>query len=121
MLELMRAGGVPMWFVLGLGLIALMAAVAFAVRPDERRVAAIRDLSWATLFSTAAAIVSGFAAVGYKVPANPDWANNPKIHLIVMEGISESLSGGILGFALLTLTWLVVAVGHRRLARELPV
>jgi len=90
------------------------------VRPDPRRVDAIRSLTWATLFSVGAAIISGIAAVGSKVPANPEWANSPKIHLIVMEGISESMAGGVLGFSLLALVWMVMAVGQRRLARELP-
>ena len=121
MVDFMRSGGVGMWFVLLFGGISLGAALRFALSPDPRRVDAVRDLTRATLFSVAAAVVSGFAAVGSKVPARPEWANSPKIHLIVMEGISESLAGGILGFALLSLTWMVMAVGHRRLARELPV
>ncbi len=121
MLEFMRAGGVGMWFVLLFGLISLGAAVHFALSPDPRRVDSVRDLTRATLFSVGAAMVSGFAAVGSKVPAHPEWAMSPKIHLIIMEGISESLAGGILGFCLLSLTWMVMAVGHRRLGRELPV
>lgn len=121
MLEFMRAGGIGMWFVLLFGGISLGAAIRFALGPDPRRVDAVRDLTFATLFSVGAAVVSGFAAVGSKVPARPEWANSPKVHLIVMEGISESLAGGVLGFALLSLTWMVMAVGHRRLARELPV
>jgi predicted metal-binding membrane protein len=84
--------------------------------PDPKRVEAVRSLTWATLFSIAASVVAGFSAVGSKIPANPEWAASPKIHLIIMEGISESLAGGILGFALLSLTWMVMAVGHRRLA-----
>lgn len=121
MMDFMRAGGMAMWFVLLFGGISLGAAIRFAFGPDPRRVDAVRSLTWATLFSTCTSVVAGFAAVGSKVPARPEWANSPKIHLIVMEGISESLAGGVLGFSLLTLTWLVMAVGHRRLARELPV
>jgi hypothetical protein len=121
MSDFFRAGGFPMWFVLVFGLIALGAAAAFARRPDPRRVDAIKALTWATLFSVGAGIVADIAAVGSKVPQNPEWANSPKIHLVIMEGISESMSPGILGFALLSLTWMVMAVGHRRLAHELPV
>jgi len=120
MIEFFQAGGWGMWFVLIFGVLTLGAALVFAFRPDTRRVAAIRDLTLATVFSTVAGIVSGFAAVGSKVPANPEWANSPKIHLIVMQGISESLTNGILGFTILALSWMVMAVGHRRLARELP-
>jgi hypothetical protein len=38
--------------------------------------------------------------------------------LIVMTGVAESLSSVILGFSFLTLVWLLMAVGHRRLARR---
>ncbi|MCA9596624.1 MAG: hypothetical protein KC776_25080 [Myxococcales bacterium] len=116
MMSFMREGGVGMWFVLALGLLSLAAAVRFAMAPDEKRVATVRSLTWATLFNTVGAIIAGFAAVGSHVPANAEWAMSPKIHLIVMVGISEALANGILGFALLSLTWLVMAVGHRRLA-----
>lgn len=121
MLEFFRSGGWGMWFVLVFGGLSLAAALRFAVGPDPRRVDAVRDLTRATLFSIGAAIVSGFAAVGSHVPANPEWANSPKVHLIVMEGISESLAGGVLGFTMLSLTWMLMAIGHRRLGRELPV
>ena len=108
-----------------------MAIEANAGRGQERvgQWQAVKDLlphlwtriGWDLRTRVGAAVVSGFAAVGSKVPAHPEWANSPKIHLIVMEGISESLAGGILGFCLLSLTWMVMAVGHRRLGRELPV
>jgi hypothetical protein len=87
------------------------------MRGGSRRCA----LSRATLFSVLAGIVAGFSAVGSQIPARPEWANDPKVHLLVLQGISESLASGVLGFTLLSLTWMVMAVGHRRLARTLPV
>ncbi len=78
MVELMQAGGVPMFFVLIFGVIAFGAAVLFAVRPDARRIDAVQALTRATLFSIGAGIVADIAAVGSKVPANPEWANSPK-------------------------------------------
>jgi hypothetical protein len=41
------------------------------------------------------------------------------VHLIVMTGIAESLTPAILGGAFLTLTWIVTAVGMRRLGDRL--
>jgi hypothetical protein len=120
MLELFREGGWSMFFVLTFGCVSFVAAVVFAIRPDPRRVDVVRALTRATVFSIAAGIVANIAAVGSHVPANPEWANSPKVHLIVMQGISESMAPGILGFTLLSLAWLVMAVGHRRLGRELP-
>jgi hypothetical protein len=121
MLEFFREGGWAMFFVLAFGSLAFVAAVIFAVRPDPRRVDVVRDLTRATVFSIAAGMVADLARVGHKVPNVPEWANSPKIHLILLQGFAESMAPGVLGFTLLSLVWLVMAVGHRRLGRELPV
>lgn len=113
-------GGVATWFVLLFAAITLAAAIGFMRRPDARRADAVRSFSWATAFSIASGVCLNLAAVGTRVPANPEWANSPRLHLIVMEGIAESLVPAILGFMLLSLAWTVMAVGQRRLSRELP-
>ncbi|MBM4321286.1 MAG: hypothetical protein FJ125_15400 [Deltaproteobacteria bacterium] len=100
------------------GLVALVAAALFVWRPDVRKVETVRALERAVLFSTLSGLVSALAAVGYKVPANPEWARSPDMPLIVMTGIAESMSAPILGFTVLSLVALLVAVGHRRLARR---
>lgn len=120
MLEMFKEGGWSMFFVVAFGAMAFVAAVVFAARPDPRRVEVVRSLTRATVFSIAAGIVADIAAVGHNVPANPEWANSPKIHLVLLQGIAESMAPGVLGFTLLSLVWLVMAVGHRRLGRELP-
>jgi hypothetical protein len=120
MIEFFQAGGVAMWFVLLFGVASLVAAGAFAVSPDPRKVEAVRALTGAAVFSIAAGIVADLAKVGSTVASHPEWSVSPKIHLIVMQGFAESMTPGVLGFSLLALTWMVMAVGHRRLARELP-
>jgi hypothetical protein len=118
MLTLMRLGGVPMWFVLGLGLLSIAAAAGFVWRPAPRKVAAIRALSLATLGMIGAAICTAVAAVGHNVPAR--FADHPQIHLVLLQGLAESMSAGILGFGLVSITWMLTAVGHRRLGRLAP-
>ena len=113
-------GGFSMWFVLLFASFTLAAAIGFARRPEARGADAVRSFSWATTFSVAAGVCLNLATVGSQVPANPEWANGPKLPLIVMEGIAESLAPAILGFMLLSLAWTVVAVGQRRLSRETP-
>jgi hypothetical protein len=39
---------------------------------------------------------------------------------VLSQGFAESMSPGIVGFALLSLTWLVVSVGLRRIGRLDP-
>lgn len=116
----MMEGGLSMWFVLLFGGITLAAAVGFARRPDARRADAVRSFTLATAFSIVSGVCLNLATVGSKVPANPAMANNPKLPLIVMEGIAESLAPAILGFMLLSLAWTLMAVGHRRLSHETP-
>jgi hypothetical protein len=120
MVEFFKEGGWAMFFVAAFGVLSFVAAVLFAFRPDPRRVEVVRSLSRATLFSVLAGIVADIAAVGHHVPRHPEWANSPKIHLILLQGLAESMAPGVLGFMLLSLVWLVMAVGHRRLGRELP-
>lgn len=116
MVELMRAGGWVMIFVLLFGGLTLAAAAWFAYRPEERHVGTIRALSSATVFSVLAGVFADFGAVFTKVPGNPEWAHDPDLPLIVMTGLGESMAPGILGFSMLALAWFVTAVGVRRLA-----
>lgn len=119
MLEFMREGGFQMFIILALGIASLASASAFAWRPDPRKVESIRALASAVLFATIAGIVTDISAVMHKVPANPEWAHSPDLTLIVMTGIGESMAPGILGFSVLSIQWLLVAYGFRRLARSL--
>jgi hypothetical protein len=105
-----------MWVVLLFGLITLVASGLFAFRPDERKIGFIRAMSAATLFSVLSGVSSDLAAVMHKVPQHPEWSKSPELHLIVMTGIGESLAPAVLGFTLLSLVWMVAAVGVRRLA-----
>jgi hypothetical protein len=113
-----RGGGWGMWFVLAFGLVTLAQAIGFCRRPDARRATALEAFSRATRYAVIATVSLDLATVGSKVPSMLEWANSPKIHLIVMEGIAESLAPAILGCALLSFVWMIAAVGHRRLARE---
>jgi hypothetical protein len=116
----MLGGGLSIWFVLLFAAFTLAAAIGFARRPDPPRADVVRSFGGATMFSIASGVCLNLAAVGSKVPANPEWANSPRLHLIVMEGIAESLAPAILGFMLLSLAWTLMGVGQRRLARETP-
>lgn len=68
--------------------------------------------------SIGSGVCLNLAAVGSRVASTPEWASSPQVHLIVMEGIAESLAPAILGLMLLSLAWTIMAAGQRRLARE---
>jgi hypothetical protein len=112
--RLMVEGGWGMWFVLAFGVITLVAAIGYALRPERRRAAAVRAFSRSLLFASISVVSLDLATVGARVVANPDWAHSPDLHLILLEGVSESLAPATLGFTLLSLVWLLVALGERR-------
>lgn len=113
---LMRAGGVPMWIVLLFGLVTLGAAVYLAWKPTASKVAFVRSMTAATGFAVLSGMAAAVGAVMTRVPANPEWAASPDLHLIVMTGLGESMSAPILGCAMLAVAWALTATGVRRLA-----
>ncbi len=117
MLQFMLEGGVPMVFVLVLGVVALVAAGLFMARPEAHKLGFIQWMSAATLFATLTGVVSDLGAVFTKIPSNPEWSHSPDLALIVMTGLGESTRPGTLGFSLLMLVALLVAVGYRRMPR----
>lgn len=115
MAEFMRAGGVGIWVVFLFGVIALLVAGRFAWRAQPDRLRGVVAMSWATVFGILSAVSSNVASVMWKVPQHPEWSKSPEMPLIVMTGLAESLTPAILGFTMLGVVWLLVAVGYRRL------
>ena len=109
------AGGYPMWIVTIFGLICLVTAIRFTWKADARKLAIVRAMTWATVFAILSGVLSDFMAVMWKVPENPEWATSPELHLIIMVGLGEAVTPGVLGFTLLALAWMFVAIGTRRL------
>ncbi len=114
MLEFFIAGGWMMWTVLIFGGICLISAARFAWRADMRRLAGIRALSVATVFAVLTSVAGDFIKVMWRLSRDEKFAHRPDLHLFIMSGLGESLTPAELGFAMLTLTWLFVAVGMRR-------
>jgi hypothetical protein len=113
-----RVGGFGMHQVALFALVVPVAAGRFAYQPDERKVPFLRTMSAATLLAIVFAVTSNVATVFWSVPKHfPDQAGWPRILLI---GLFESLTPAVLGFGLLSIAWLVKAVGMRRLVQRLP-
>ena len=120
MLEFFLAGGVPMFGVVVCGLAALVAAIRFAISPDKRKIGAIVSLSVAALASSVLGSAADLSTVFGAIDRMPEFQKPDVLPLILIQGTRESLSPVILGLALLTAIWLVMAVGYRRLAPRLP-
>jgi hypothetical protein len=115
MIEFFQNGGMPMWFILAFGIAGLLGAVLFARNPVEHHLGAIRAISWATAFTSIAGFIAGLAATTSAcAQLPPDKADI--WHRYALQGFAESSSNLIFGASFLALTWLVVAVGLRRMA-----
>lgn len=110
------AGGWSMIVVILFGGITLVSAILFAARADARKLALVRAMTWATLFASLGGMLSNFRTVMTKAPNIPEWATSAELRtVILMEGLGEAVTTGIMAFSLISLAWLVVAVGTRRL------
>ncbi len=111
MANLIREGGVPMFFLLGFGLLALAFAVRFAVAPSQRALRTAVALSAATGFTTITGVCAAFAAVGHHAPEYLKRHPETTLAEVVLLGVGESMSPGILGFTMLSLIASIVALG----------
>jgi hypothetical protein len=118
MMDLIREGGYPMWFVLAFGVLSLAGAARFVRSADRRHLGFVIGMSVATLFSILNGFVADLAAVGHSVGvAYHEYSQlEGGVVRILTKGFAESMSPGIMGFTLLSLTWLVAAVGLQRAA-----
>jgi hypothetical protein len=114
MLTLLTEGGFPMWFLLAFGLATLIFAACFARAPLRRTLRITLALAGATAFTTLTSICTDLAAVGHKLPEYVTKHPDTTLAEALLQGIAESLSPGILGFTMLSLTALIVALGFHR-------
>jgi hypothetical protein len=123
MLTLIEWGGFPVWFVLLFGFISLGAAAFFVRKPERRQLGLVIGMSVATLFSILNGVAADLATVGHALNVKWDkfYTADHAYQGVVQawgQGFAESLSPAIIGFTLLSLTWLVAAVGLRRMTQS---
>ncbi len=110
---ILLSGALHAAVILLLGLTTLGVAIAFAISPAERKLAVLRPLSLATVFAVVSTTYAGLGATlvhvaeGGKVP--PD-----QLFSSLVAGLAEATVPGIVAFAVLSLAWVMVAVGMRR-------
>ena len=94
-----------------LGFVPLVMAVVYLIRPTERNLMLMRPLSLAGLFAAIAGGVLGFINVLRFISTRELTAETYHVTAI---GAAESLVPMFVGFASLTVAWLLVAVGMGR-------
>jgi hypothetical protein len=96
---------------LALTLTPLAMALAYLVRPSERRLALMRPLSLAGLFAALTGTALGFINVLVGL-GKRDF--NAEMYRISAIGSAEALVPLFVGFGCLTVAWLMVAAGMGR-------
>jgi hypothetical protein len=114
MIDLFREGGFPMGWLLAFGLTTLAFAARFAWIPVRRMLRMTFVLAGATACATLTAVCADLAAVGHHAPAY--WAEHSDMTFaqVLLQGAAESLSPAILGFTMLSLSGVILALGFQR-------
>jgi hypothetical protein len=107
----LRGASIFALLTLIVGFVPLAMAVVYVVRPTERNLALMRPLSLAGLFGGITGCVIGFINV-----LRIFWMREAtaKTYQTMAVGAAESLVPVFVGFACLTVAWLLVAVGMGR-------
>ncbi len=90
----------------------LIMGITYAIRPSEGRLALMRPLSLAGIFSALTGCCLGLINVLVGLGRSPALADNQ----LWQVGLAESLVSLFIGFGALTVAWLCVALGLRRQA-----
>ncbi len=119
MIRLFILGGWPMFIVVGFGLVALVAAALYAIRGKRQPLGFVYGMMGATFFAVLCGFAADLGAVFFALSSDK-MSDVPaeQAHRILLEGFGESMSPGIMGFTMLSLTAFLVAVGSHRAARR---
>ena len=103
-----------MWFLMVFGALSLVCGARFARRPEPARLRMAGAMALATLFTTLTGVCTDLAAVGHQVPIFLAHDSNQLLPSLLLQGAAESMSPAILGFTVLTLDALFIALGCYR-------
>jgi hypothetical protein len=113
MLQLIKAGGVPAIVILILGIVTIGTAIAFVRRPGPGHLAVARAVNSALTWTIIFGVASNLMTVARFVGNDPEMSKAPGLPL--MMGIGESLSPLVIGGAILTISWIILAFGLRKM------
>lgn len=100
--------------ILLLGLACLAVAFSFMIKPSEVKLAFFRPLSVATTFASITGVVTGLAMTLSRIAWELEGGEKTVGSAQFLGGLSEALVPSIIGFALLAVAWVALALGMRR-------
>jgi hypothetical protein len=105
-MDVLRQAGIAALLAMFVAVLPIFAGLAYLIRPTEQRLAFMRPLSLASLFSGLSGLLLGLINI-----LRYYWMNETEISMRIMAvGLSEALVALLLAFASLTFAWLCVAV-----------
>ena len=116
MFEFFRAGGFNMIPLTVIGIAMVVTAIKFARNADPQRLSLIRALTVTIVFLTIIGIAAGLASTAHFVVEHDEALKDPLPYLL--QGFAETMTNVILGGAFAVITWILVAVGVRRMPND---
>jgi hypothetical protein len=109
-LDALTHGGTVVLVSMLVPLAPMAMGILYAIRPNEQRLAQMRPLSLAGIFSAIVGSVVSIANVLHGMALS----GTPTFDQAAASGLSEALIPIFFGFGSLTVAWLCVAVGFKR-------
>ncbi len=110
--ELLRNSSILGLLGLLVSLAAVAMALAYAIKPNERRLALMRPLSLAAIFGGLGTFTAGLASVLQGIAATQSFTVDT--WRLIAAGTAETIIGLFVVFGCLTIAWLLVTLGLRR-------
>ncbi len=111
MLDFFRAGGFNMYVLAILAIPTWITAVKFARNATPQRLSIIRAMTFTVVFATIIGVAAGLASTAHYVVEH-----EPKEPLpFLLQGFAETMTNAMLGGVICVITWILVAVGVRRM------
>jgi hypothetical protein len=116
MINFIVGGGWPMLVLIALTIPLLVTAAKFARNASPQGLSLIRTLTIAMVFIALGGVASDLAATAWHVADNPDWLKDALPYLL--GGFAESMGPAVLAFPLISIAWILVAFGVRRMPAD---
>ena len=116
MLDFFLAGGFNMFPLTIFGVAMLVTGIKFAKNADAQRLSLIRALTTTIVFCMIIGVAAGLASTAKFVVNEPEGQKEPLSFLL--QGFAETMTNVMLGGSFVVLTWILVAVGVRRMPKD---
>jgi hypothetical protein len=113
MLNFLLAGGFPVVVIFALAAVDLYNAAKFFRAADPGRLAVVRSLNLAITWAIVVGVASNLMKVAWTVVEVPEFAAAPLLPLI--QGFGESLVPAVIGGAVLSVSWILIGFGLRKM------